>query len=147
MKNIYLGAAYYPELWSEEEFKKDITRMKETGVNCMRIGEFAWSKMEPKEGEFDFSIFEKVVDTLYENGISTVMCTPTCTPPRWLFKKYPSYTYGGILGLIIASPIAIVIKMGRNNINPITIGLGIVLLVVGTWFTWWFGKKTEGIEG
>lgn len=66
---------------------------------------------------------------------------------EWLFKKYPSYTYGGILGLIIASPIAITIKMGRNNINPITIALGIVLLVVGTWFTWWFGKKTEGIEG
>ena len=66
---------------------------------------------------------------------------------EWLFAKYSSYTYGGILGLIIASPIAIVIKMGRNNINPITIGLGIVLLVVGTWFTWWFGKKTEGIEG
>ena len=66
---------------------------------------------------------------------------------EWLFAKYPSYTYGGILGLIIASPIAIVIKMGRNNINPVTIGLGIVLLVVGTWFTWWFGKKTEGIEG
>lgn len=66
---------------------------------------------------------------------------------EWLFAKYPSYTYGGILGLIIASPIAITIKMGRNNINPITIALGIVLLVVGTWFTWWFGKKTEGIEG
>lgn len=66
---------------------------------------------------------------------------------EWLFAKYPSYTYSGILGLIIASPIAIIIKMGRNNINVVTIILGIVLLVLGTWFTWWFGKKTEGIEG
>ena len=66
---------------------------------------------------------------------------------EWLFAKYPSYTYGGILGLIVASPIAIVIKMGRNNINTITVILGIVLLIVGTWFTWWFGKKTEGMEG
>lgn len=66
---------------------------------------------------------------------------------EWLFAKYPSYTYGGILGLIIASPIAIIIKMGRNNINIVTIILGIVLFVVGAWFTWWFGKKTEGIEG
>ena len=89
MKEIHLGAAYYPELWSEEEFEKDIIRMKGMDVNCMRIGEFAWSKMEPKEGEFDFSFFEKVVDRLYENGIYTVMCTPSCTPPRWLFKKYP----------------------------------------------------------
>ena len=65
---------------------------------------------------------------------------------EWLFAKFPSLTYGGILGLIVASPIAIVIKMGRNNINIVTIIVGIVLLVVGTWFTYWFGKKTEGME-
>ena len=64
---------------------------------------------------------------------------------EWLFAKFPSQTYGGILGLIIASPFAIVIKMGRNNINTFTVILGIVLLVVGTWFTYWFGKKTEEI--
>ena len=65
---------------------------------------------------------------------------------EWLFAKFPSVTYAGILGLIVASPIAIVIKMGRNNINVLTIIVGIVLLVVGTWFTYWFGKKTEGME-
>ena len=65
---------------------------------------------------------------------------------EWLFAKYPSYTYGGILGLIVASPVAIIIKMGNKNINLFTVGLGIVLLVVGTWFTYWFGKKTEGME-
>ena len=65
---------------------------------------------------------------------------------EWLFAKFPSVTYGGILGLIVASPIAIVIKMGRNNINIVTIIVGIVLLAVGTWFTYWFGKKTEGME-
>ena len=65
---------------------------------------------------------------------------------EWLFAKYPSITYSGILGLIVASPIAIVIKMGHNNINIATIILGIVLLALGTWFTYWFGKKTEGME-
>ena len=65
---------------------------------------------------------------------------------EWLFAKYPSITYSGILGLIVASPIAIVIKMGRNNINMVTIIIGIVLLAVGTWFTYWFGKKSEGME-
>ena len=65
---------------------------------------------------------------------------------EWLFEKFPSITYCGILGLIVASPIAIVIKMGRNNINIVTILVGIVLLIVGTWFTYWFGKKTEGME-
>ena len=65
---------------------------------------------------------------------------------EWLFAKFPSITYSGILGLIVASPIAIVIKMGHNNINILTIIIGIILLVVGTWFTYWFGKKTEGME-
>lgn len=65
---------------------------------------------------------------------------------EWLFEKFPSVTYCGIFGLIAASPIAIIMKMGHNNINVITTIVGIVLLVAGTWFTYWFGKKTEGIE-
>ena len=65
---------------------------------------------------------------------------------EFLFAKFPSVTYSGILGLIVASPIAIVIKMGHNNINVITVILGIALLVGGAWFTYWFGEKTEGIE-
>lgn len=65
---------------------------------------------------------------------------------EWLFAKYRSLTYSGILGLIIASPIAIILKMGTKNINTVTVILGIILLVAGAWFTYWFGKKTEGIE-
>lgn len=65
---------------------------------------------------------------------------------EWLFEKFPSVTYCGIFGLIAASPVAIMIKMGHNNINIVTTIIGIVLLGVGTWFTYWFGKKTEGME-
>lgn len=89
MKKIYIGAAYYPELWDESEIDKDIRRCKELGINALRMGEFAWGKMEPKEGEFHLEWLENTVDKLYENGIYTVMCTPTATPPRWLLDKYP----------------------------------------------------------
>ena len=89
MDKIYLGAAYYPELWDEEELEKDIARCKEVGMNCLRIGEFAWGKMEPEEGKFDLSWLVRVVDRLYKNGIFTVLCTPTATPPRWMLNKYP----------------------------------------------------------
>ena len=88
-KKIYLGAAYYPEMWDESEIDKDIERCKELGINCLRMGEFAWGRMEPKEGEFDFGWLLRVVDKLYENGIYTVMCTPSATPPRWLLNKEP----------------------------------------------------------
>lgn len=89
MEKVYVGAAYYPELWPLCEVEKDIERMKAAGVNCVRMGEFAWSRMEPKEGEFDFSWLHEVVDKLYAAGIDSILCTPSVTPPRWLFKKYP----------------------------------------------------------
>ncbi len=89
MKKIYVGAAYYPELWDSSEIEKDIKRCKDLGINTLRIGEFAWCKMEPQEGQFDFGWLKEIVQKLYENGIYTVMCTPTATPPRWLFRKYP----------------------------------------------------------
>ena len=89
MDKIYIGAAYYPELWDESEVEKDIARCKELGVNCLRVGEFAWGKMEAQEGKFDFAWLLRVVEKLNENGIATVMCTPTATPPRWMLNKYP----------------------------------------------------------
>lgn len=86
---LYIGVAYYPELWDKSEIEKDVKRMKDAGINCVRVGEFAWGEMERKEGEYDFSLFKYMLDVLYENGIYTVMCTPSCTPPRWAFEKYP----------------------------------------------------------
>ena len=89
MKKIYVGAAYYPEMWEESEVDRDIVRMKEAGVNVVRVAEFAWGKMEPEEGKFDLGWLERAVDKLYQAGIDVIMCTPTCTPPRWLLNKYP----------------------------------------------------------
>ena len=63
-KPPYLGVAYYPEDWPEEYMDADIAKMKELGINLARIAEFAWHRMEPKEGEYDFSFFHKVVDKL-----------------------------------------------------------------------------------
>ena len=89
MKRIFVGAAYYPELWDESEIDKDIQRCKDLGINVLRMGEFAWADVERREGEFDFGLFKHVVDKLYANGIYSIMCTPSATPPRWLMNKYP----------------------------------------------------------
>lgn len=89
MNKLYLGAAYYPELWEEAENEKDIARIKEAGLNCVRVAEFAWGRMEPKEGDFQLGWLKNIVEKLYENGIYTVLCTPSATPPRWLLTKYP----------------------------------------------------------
>ena len=85
----YLGVAYYPEDWPEAQIDYDISMMKKAGITVARIGEFAWHKMEPRSGEYDFKWLHRVVDKLYEAGIAVVMGTPTATPPRWLTKRHP----------------------------------------------------------
>ena len=90
---LYHGAAYYPELWNEEVIHEDIEMMKKTGINVVRIGEFAWSSMEAEEGKFDLSFFYNVINKLYENGIETIMCTPTPTPPIWFTDGHPERMY------------------------------------------------------
>ena len=87
-----LGAAYYPEAWDESERPYDIKMMKEAGCNVMRIGEFAWHRMEPSPDNYDFKWLHDVIDDLAANGIKTILGTPTATPPRWFTKKYPDST-------------------------------------------------------
>jgi beta-galactosidase GanA len=89
----YLGAAYYPEDWPLEQIDDDIALMKDAGMNVMRIGEFAWSRMEPEEGRFDFDWLHLVVDKLGHAGIAVIMGTPTCTPPVWLTERYPEVLF------------------------------------------------------
>ena len=88
-KPPYLGVAYYPEDWDESEIDKDIAKMKQAGINAARVAEFAWRKMEPKEGRYEFGWLHKVVDKLGEAGIAVILGTPTATPPRWFTLKHP----------------------------------------------------------
>jgi beta-galactosidase len=89
----YFGAAYYPEDWSVDLIDEDVALMKKAGMNVMRIAEFAWSRMEPLEGQYDFAWLHTVVDRLGKAGIATIMCTPTATPPAWLTTRYPEVLF------------------------------------------------------
>ena len=84
-----LGVCYYPEHWPEEMWADDARRMVEMGLSWVRIGEFAWSKIEPKEGQFDWGWLDRAVEVLANAGLKIVMGTPTATPPKWVLNKYP----------------------------------------------------------
>jgi beta-galactosidase len=92
-QEYYHGAAYYPELWPEENVDGDIARMKEEGINLVRMGEFAWAKMEPQEGSISLDFFIRVMDKLHQAGIGVVFCTPTATPPIWLSYGHPERAF------------------------------------------------------
>lgn len=89
VKKPMLGAAYYPEAWPEDQIAPDIAAMVEAGITVVRIGEFAWSKMEPREGEFRFGWLHRVISALAEAGIAVILGTPSATPPIWLEELDP----------------------------------------------------------
>lgn len=85
----YLGAAYYPEDWPEDQQEPDLASMEECGVNVVRIAEFAWSSMEPEEGKYTFGWLHDIIEKLGKRGIAVILGTPTCTPPLWITGKHP----------------------------------------------------------
>lgn len=84
-----LGVCYYPEHWPEDLWADDALRMADLGLKYVRIGEFAWSAIEPAPGTFDWGWLDRAVETLGNAGLRIVMGTPTATPPKWLVDRYP----------------------------------------------------------
>lgn len=84
-----LGVCYYPEHWPESLWREDARRMRELGLTYVRIGEFAWSRLEPSENRYDFGWLDRAFDVLDREGLKIVLGTPTATPPRWLVNKMP----------------------------------------------------------
>ena len=86
------GGDYNPDQWLDRPdiLEEDIKMMKKAGVNTATVGVFSWSTLEPQEGNFQFGWLHDIMDKLYENGIYTVLATPTGARPAWMDEKYPS---------------------------------------------------------
>lgn len=88
-KRLVMGTDYYPEHWDPSMWDADLKRMQETGIEIIRIAEFAWNKFEPREGEFTFSFFDDFLAHCNACGMKVIFGTPTATPPAWMTDKYP----------------------------------------------------------
>ena len=86
---LHIGVDYYPEHWPREMWPDDIAKMKAAGVTTVRIAEFTWGKLEPREGEFDFAWLDEIVRLLGEAGMEIILGTPTNCAPLWMYRKYP----------------------------------------------------------
>ncbi|MFM5894470.1 MAG: beta-galactosidase [Novosphingobium sp.] len=84
-----LGVCYYPEHWPESLWADDARRMAEIGISHVRIGEFAWSRIEPAPGRFEWDWLDRAIETLAAAGLKIVLGTPTATPPKWLVDRMP----------------------------------------------------------
>lgn len=97
-----LGVCYYPEHWPESVWKDDARRMASMGIGYVRIGEFAWSRLEPARGRLEFDWLERAIETLHDAGLKVILGTPTATPPKWLVDEMPEMlpvdVHGHVLG-------------------------------------------------
>ena len=84
-----IGVDYYPEHWDKDMWKSDVRLMAETGVKIVRLAEFAWCRLEPADGVFDFVWLDEAIRLFADNGIEVIIGTPTNCPPRWLCEKHP----------------------------------------------------------
>ena len=95
---MWYGGDYNPEQWNPETIDEDIRLMKQMHVNCATVGVFAWPKLEPEDGVFQFEWMDQVLDRLYQEHIDVILATPTTAMPYWLEHKYPDIMHVDIEG-------------------------------------------------
>lgn len=86
---FYFGVDYYPEQWPEESWAESARLMAEAGFNVVRLAEFAWSRLEPRQGRFDFDWLDRAIALLASHGMQVILGTPTASPPAWLMHAHP----------------------------------------------------------
>ena len=98
---ILHGGDYNPEQWLQypDVLEEDLALMKKANVNCVSLGIFSWSVLEPEEGRYDFAWLEAIIGRLYENGIRIILATPSGAMPHWLTAKYPEVMQTGANGV------------------------------------------------
>lgn len=85
------GADYNPEQWAHQPgiIDDDVAMMKQANCNVMSVGIFSWAKLEPEEGRYEFGWLDEVIDTLWLQGISVFLATPSGARPAWMSQAYP----------------------------------------------------------
>ena len=114
LDTLRYGVAYYYEYMPQERLARDVQLMKEAGINTVRIAESTWGVWEPRDGVFDFSKLDRVLDAMEGAGIRVIIGTPTYAIPAWLAKAHPEVlvmtstgrrTYGARQNMDIVSPV------------------------------------------
>lgn len=95
------GADYNPEQWMDYKgvWDADMELMREAHCNEMTVGIFSWAKLEPREGEYDFSFLDEIIDRIGKNGGKVILATPSGARPHWMAGKYPEVLRVGADGV------------------------------------------------
>lgn len=113
MDELIFGAAYYNEYMPYNRIEKDLSLMKEAGMNTIRIAESTWSTEEPHDGKFNFKPVTDVLDCAQKLGLNVIIGTPTYAVPAWLVKKYPDIMVTNRNGQVKYGP-----RQSMDILNP-----------------------------
>jgi beta-galactosidase len=88
--HILHGGDWNPDQWLHVPgvLEDDFRLMEKAGCNTFSVGIFAWSALEPAEGEFRFDWLDRVMDGLASRGFHAFLATPSGAKPRWMSEKY-----------------------------------------------------------
>ena len=84
------GADYNPDQWlrTPEIWDEDMRLMHLAGCNAMSVGIFAWSALEPREGQFNMaSWFYKTQNEHDLSGIPDKHCRERCCSQNGLIPS------------------------------------------------------------
>jgi beta-galactosidase len=87
--HILYGGDYNPEQWTPDIWREDARLMQDAGVNLVTLAVFAWAKLEPSPGNYDFTWLDQVMELLFAHGVRVALATATASPPPWLVRLHP----------------------------------------------------------
>ncbi|KAI7181805.1 glycoside hydrolase family 42 protein [Hortaea werneckii] len=87
-EGIHLAVDYYPTQWPESMWEDDIARMASNNISYVRVAEFDWAVIEPKEGQYNFTSLDRTLELLGKYGLKAIIGTPTASPPNWVVENY-----------------------------------------------------------
>ncbi|MEI6106341.1 MAG: beta-galactosidase, partial [Opitutae bacterium] len=89
--NLIHGADYYPEQWRHVPgiWDADMRLFPEAKLNTATLGVFAWTELEPAEGDYQFAWMDEIMDRLHASGQRVLLATPSGAKPNWMAVKYP----------------------------------------------------------
>lgn len=89
MNTILYGVAYYPEYMPTDRLEADVSLMQAAGLSLVRVGESTWTNWEPRDGDFQFSWMQRILDRLHAADIKVILGIPTYSIPPWLHRAHP----------------------------------------------------------
>ena len=86
---ILYGGDYNPEQWPEEVWAQDMRLFKEAHIDVVTLNVFSWALLQPSEDVYDFSMLDRIMELVRENGLKVCLATSTAAHPAWMARKYP----------------------------------------------------------